>query len=223
MRHITLIDETGEVDPRRLAEVAAALQIQLDRDLLPEWGSKATIEVGTRGTVGQAWRVSLLDPARLPAGVQGVHLKDAGRPFALVAMSKRWTVAASHELLEMLVNPYGQRFVRAPSVEPGAGGRLVHYLHEVCGPCQTLSYLIGSVEVSDFVHADFHHLGATGPVDQMGRLAGPLDVPLGGFLCWLDPLDNRWRQKLPDGSVVGEPPSKPVYYQQGFAPARPGV
>lgn len=211
MRHVRLLDETAAINPRRLADVAAALQIQLDRDLRPAWGTFATILVGTRDTVGQAWRLSILNPTRLPPAVQGVHLNDADRPFALIAMSEHWTVTASHELLEMLVNPFGEKFVTAPSVEPATNGRPVQYLHEVCDPCQTLSYSIGGVEVSNFVHPDFYRLGETGPVDQMGVLAGPLDVAPGGALCWLDPVDNQWRQKRPDGSIVTVPLSESAH------------
>jgi hypothetical protein len=205
VRYITLVDETGRIDHATLAAVAAALQIQVDRDLVPEWGGEAVIGAGTRDGVGRSWRVSVLDPARVPAGLAGVHLHDAGQPFALVAISERWTVAASHEVLEMLVNPYGRRFVSGPSLEPGTRGRAVQYLHEVCGPCQTFSYVIDGVEVSDFVLAGYYQPGSAGPVDRMARLAGPFDVPTGGFLSWLDPADNRWRQLRGDGTVVAVP------------------
>lgn len=201
MQRVTLVDETATVDPGRLAAVAAALQVQLDRDLAPIWGRSATIYPGTRDTLGDAWRLSILSPARMPPGVEGVHLNGADAPFALVAMSERWTVTASHELLEMLVNPSGQNFVNAPSVEPAAKGRRAQYLHEVCDPCQGFSYLIDGVEVSDFVHANFYDIGGRFPVDQISALAGPLNVPPGGCLCWLDPLDNKWRQQRPDGSI----------------------
>lgn len=210
MPRLKLIDETGQVGPRRLAEVSAALGIQLDRDLMASWGSSATIRPGTRETLGDDWRLSILSPDRLPPMLEGVHLDDAGRPFALIAMSDRWTVTASHEMLEMIVNPFGDRFVMAPSIETAANGRSVRYLHEVCDPCQTISYLIEGVEVSNFVHSGFYHPGATGPVDQMGALAGPLAVPSGCALCWIDPVDNRWRQQQPNGSIITLPSEEPV-------------
>ena len=44
-------------------------------------------------------------------GAAGIHLDDNGQPFALIQFSDSWSLTASHEMLEMLVDPLGNRLV----------------------------------------------------------------------------------------------------------------
>ena len=39
-------------------------------------------------------------------GLVGIHLDDNGQPYALVRRTPSWTLAASHEVLEMLADPF---------------------------------------------------------------------------------------------------------------------
>jgi hypothetical protein len=67
-----------------------------------------------------------------------------------------WPVTASHELLEILVDPLGHQFRRAPDIDPASDGHLIAYLVEVGDPCEVFSYPIGDVAVSDFVTPDYY-------------------------------------------------------------------
>ena len=62
-----------------------------------------------------------------------------------------WSLTASHECLEMLTNPLGDRVIVGPS--PAAPDHQVELLVEICDPVQApaFGYRIGNVLVSDFV------------------------------------------------------------------------
>lgn len=202
-QHVVVVDETGTKSATELAQLAAALQVQADRDLGPAWGVRATVTVA--GSVAQAptsWPVRITRD--VPPGAGGVHLDHNGQPFAVVLPDGEWTVAASHELLEMLVDPRGSRLATAPSLDPGADGRLVHYLVEVGDPVETQTYSIDGVLVSDFVLRDYYHRVAQpgDEYDQLARVSRPFQVLKGGYISWLDPADGHWHQVRPDGSIV---------------------
>ena len=99
-------------------------KLELDRDVFPIWGVQAQISPShpqdpiTNGV----WPINILDKSE--AG-SGVHLNNNGIPFAEVQYdSSNWdntTVTISHELLEMLVDPYGNRFIQSPDIRSELG------------------------------------------------------------------------------------------------------
>jgi len=201
LRHIHLADETGTISAAELEAVAEALQIQVTRDLGPEWGVKAKVKVGGPGP--KTWMLKIVDPSQMPPGAGGVHLDHNGLPYAIVEPGSQWTIAASHELVEMLVDPLGQKMVTAPSIDPAAHGRPVQYLVEVGDPCEVFGYKINGITVSDFVQQDYYMPTSTQEqVDFLSKLSGPLDVPKGCYISWYDHADKKWHQKRPDGSIV---------------------
>ena len=86
-------------------------------------------------------------------GDSGYHNVDAQGPFGRVfvktatEVKQKWTVVASHELLEMLINPYANLASFVPSDETGNVG--VYYDLEVCDPVylDELSYSVKNVSV----------------------------------------------------------------------------
>lgn len=184
-----------------LDRVARALQTQVDRDLDPVWGVKARISVaeGDQPPAG-AWPIYVVDQPRTGLGV---HVDRHGRPYAEVRAGADWSLRASHELLEMLTDPDGQRFMLGRCLGSRARRRQVGYLVEVCDPCQVFHYAIDGVAVANFVTPDYYRAAA--PVgtalDFMRELRRPLEVPRGCYLSWQDPSDGHWHQKGPDGGV----------------------
>src|SRR5207244_478688 len=126
-QQIALVSKTAEIGPTELARVAAALNTQLARDFAPVWNVDAAV---TTERAKGAWPLIVTDDA--PAA--GVHIDDQGRPTAIVGYADDWALAASHELLEMCVDPHGNRLITARAVKPGQGR--VDYLVEVCDPCE---------------------------------------------------------------------------------------
>ena len=206
LRHIALVDGTAAgLPPKSLTKVAAALTKQVSNDAGPVWGVQAQVQAVTRGASAAkgAWPITVLDVLDTP-GAGGVHLDHGRHPYAQVLNGSHWTLAASHELLEMLVDPYGHRFVQGPSIDPTAGGRNVFYLVEVADPCEVFTKVVSGIVVSDFVTPEYYRVGApaAAEMDALGHLREPFEVPPGCYLSWLDPSDHRWHQKRPDGSFV---------------------
>jgi hypothetical protein len=77
------------------------------------------------------WPILVQEDINTP-GAAGVHLDKDGQPFALVQMSNSWSLTASHEMLEMLADPFGNRLV--PGQSPKSRQGRVEFLVEVCDP-----------------------------------------------------------------------------------------
>ena len=203
-RQVVLLNRSMMQIPfTQLTQVAQALQIQVDRDFGPAWGISAQVTAlaADEALPSRAWPILIVDT---PAGGLGIHLDKGTKPFAQVRATPDWSVTASHELLEMLVDPFGHRFVSAPDIDPGSDKHRVMYLMEVGDPCEVFTYTIGTTEVSDFIIPAYYDIVSSGTadVDFLGRLSGAFDVPLGCYISWIDPADRSWHQKRTNGSFA---------------------
>lgn len=126
-------------------------------------------------------------------GATGIHSSDKnGQPFALLSYDTAfvWTVTASHELLDMLADPFGNRTISGPSPNPADKGKIVNLLVEVAQPVEgeENDYEIDGVKVSDFVTPAF--FGVTKKKEShysfRGAVKEPLKIAKGGFLSWVD-------------------------------------
>jgi hypothetical protein len=200
--HLALVSTTREVTLAQLAPVAAALQKQVSRDFGPMWNIEATVDAFDKledVPVGY-WHVLLQD--ELPSGAAGSHKRDDNKqPFALVALTKNWSVFMSHEVLEMLIDPQGTLTRAGNSLKPQQGR--VEYLIEVCDPCQAsqFAYTVNSVLVSDFYTPNyFDPVKTTGTrYSFSGHIQGPREVLDGGYLSWFDPKSRHLFQLLVEG------------------------
>jgi hypothetical protein len=206
--NVAFIDQTpgGVVPVSKLQQYAAALQKQVDNDLSPAWDVRADIFIPGAGNVNPpgTWPIKIVESL---SGPSGVHLDDQGQPYAEAVNDDQLSITLSHELLEMLVDPLGSRFIQAPDLDPASVGQQVSYLVEVADPCDTYSYDIDGVPVSDFILPSFYDSSATGKVDFLGLLPRPLTVPLGCYISWFDPTDGQWYEQQADGIVIVGPPS----------------
>ena len=199
---IVLTDKTAQGVPHdQLQQIADALQQQVDNDFAPVWGMRADISAPAPGDVvpADAWPVKVVDSL---TGAGGVHLDDHGQPYAEAVNGQGLSISISHEVLEMLADPWGNRFTLGPDIDPYNPGRQVFYLVEVCDPCQASSYPIGDVQVSDFVLPAFYDPKGVAPFDRCETLAGPLPhlVPQHCYISWIDPADWKWHQQAADGT-----------------------
>lgn len=201
---IVLIDETtgSVVPPGQLQQIATAVQQQVDNDFAPVWGVRADISAPAAGdAIPTAWPLNVVDPGSLNPEESGTHLDDQGQPYAQVINGPDLSSVISHEVLEMLADPWGNRFVPGPDIDTGYPDRRVFYLVEVCDPCEKSKYPIDGVQVSDFVRPSFYDPNGVAPFDFRGTLAGPLKVPQGGYISWIDPVDWKWHKITTDGSI----------------------
>jgi len=196
-RNLALVADTNKITPSQLTKVAAALQKQATRDFGPLWNIEANVSgfAKLEDVPTDYWPVIVRDDINTP-GAGGVHEDKNGQPFALVQFSNLWTLAASHETLEMLADPFGNRLVAGKSPEHGQGR--VNFLVEVCDPCedQQFAYTVNGVTVSDFLTPNFYDPVAASSVrySYTGAVKGPRTILSGGYLSWGVLQTNEWFQ-----------------------------
>jgi hypothetical protein len=202
VERIAIISEVPALTLAELEPVVAALQRQIDEDFGPLWSVQARltpIPPGERAPPG-AWRLTIQE--ELEGGQSGFHHDEHGRPRAVIEYTPDWSLTASHELLEMLVDPLGNRILPGPS--PTGGKDEVHFLVEVCDPCQAPrhSYTIDGVTVSDFLTPAFYEVDAPPgtPCSFKGSVGSPFEVLEGGYITWQVPHSHMmWQDHWPLG------------------------
>jgi hypothetical protein len=96
-------------------KVSSALQKQATRDLAPIWEVNASVDPFDKleDVPDGVWPMIIMDDIGFP-GAAGIHLDRDGQPFALITAATeldRWALTASHEMCEMLVDPFGKKQV----------------------------------------------------------------------------------------------------------------
>src|SRR3979409_769933 len=119
IRQLALVSESQQIPDSDVLKVSAALQKQATRDLAPIWEVSATVDTfKTLEDVPQGyWPMVVMDDIGI-RGAAGIHEDRNGQPFALITASAdldTWSLTASHEALEMLVDPQGNRLVAGDS------------------------------------------------------------------------------------------------------------
>jgi hypothetical protein len=196
--HVALVSEESSITLSELTEVAAALQKQVVRDFGPLWN--VTADVSAFSDLERLpldyWPIIVKDDINSP-GAAGYHEDQHGQPFSLVQYSDDWTLTASHELLEMLGDPFGRRLVAGDSPKSDQGR--VKFLVEVADPCEAMNfaYEINGIKVSDFYTPHFFDPVAAASVrySYTGALTGPRQVLEGGYLSWFVPSLKQWWQR----------------------------
>jgi hypothetical protein len=197
LRNVALVSEVPEVPPAELTRVAAALQKQVMRDFGPIWEVQATVSpfVSLDDVPLGTWPIIIQTNIGFDAA--GIHLDKDRQPFALVQHSDSWALTASHELLEMLADPFGSRLVAGDSIKPGQGR--VEYLVEVCDPSEApeFGYTVNGILLSDFYTPRFFDPVAAPSVRYSftGAIKKPREVLRGGYISWHDPVSDHWFQQ----------------------------
>jgi len=194
----------------------AALQIQLDRDWQPAWGTTATLLFlsKTQPIPINTWPIYIMDNSDV-AGALGYHDEaNKGRPYGRVFAKTdaqygySWTVTLSHELLEMMADPFVNLTVFNQNTN--TAGTLVAY--EVGDPVEDdrYGYTINGILVSDFVFPAWFDSTATAAgtkYDQRGLLHAPFQILPGGYVSIFNVTNGSgWTSITADNVEV--PPGK---------------
>ncbi len=188
--NVALVSDVPELTIPALQDVAAALQIQVNGHFAPKWPISASIEAHSeKGTPPGFWPIRIMADIGDPSAA-GYHTDANNQPYAVIQFAPDWTVTASHELLEMVFDPFGNSLV--PAV---INGKQVQVLRELCDPCEAFTYFIHGVQVSDFLTPHYYEKQ---PVPHLhysflNKLTGPMDVATDGYLSWLD--SGEWFQE----------------------------
>jgi hypothetical protein len=169
-----------------------ALQSYVDDHVAPVWGTPAKLVKGSNFEKG-TWAMVFLDNADQVTG-RGTKLADhdltpEGLPLAKVFVSTAIlngefvSVAASHELVEMLVDPAINMMATGPH-SAGLGKSNVMYAYESADPVEELSFKVKGVPMCNFVYPTYfeaYHKPNSIQFDHMKNIARPFQILSGGY------------------------------------------
>ena len=189
------------------ARLVAAMQAYVDRYVAPVWGTPARL-VKTPGFRKGAWACVFLDDADQPGALAYHDLTPDGFPLAKVfvkttlANGDLVSVSASHELVEMLVDPAINLLSTGP--DPRAT-----YAYESADPVEALSFKVNGIPMSDFVYPSYFE-GFRKPnsvkFDQMNRVTRPFQILKGGYQIVFK--NGKWTQ------VFGSPAKQKAFARE---------
>jgi hypothetical protein len=191
----------------------AAIQVALDSNFSPAWDLPAQLvfipsDMSIPIPPG-AWNVFLLDNSDMQ-GALGYHGLDGnGLPFARafiaddLAAGASPTVTLSHEIFEMLVDPYIQLLAGDPTQ-----GQLVP-TYEVGDPVEADAngYLINGVLISDFALPSWFTVPGTvaGPFDFTNATGMAGQLAPGGYMTYYDPSQGMFVQNFGQTNITPNP------------------
>jgi hypothetical protein len=161
----------------------AAMQVFVDRHVAPVWGTPAKL-IKSKGFVKGAWAMVFLDNADQPGALAYHDLTPDGLPIAKVfvkttlANGDLVSVSASHELVEMLVDP-AINMLASGGPDPNAT-----YAYESADPVEELNFPVNGIPMSDFVYPSyFESFRKPNSVqfDQMKQVTKPFQILKGGY------------------------------------------
>jgi hypothetical protein len=160
----------------------AAMQVYIDKYIVPVWATPAKL-VKSKDFIKGAWGMVFLDDADQPGALAYHDLTPDGLPISKVFVRTTLkngdlvSVSASHELVEMLVDPAINLMTTGPDPK-------TVYAYESADPVESLSFPVNKIPMSDFVYPsyfeDFHKAGSV-KFDQMSKVTKPFEVLSGGY------------------------------------------
>jgi hypothetical protein len=176
-----------------LDALIAAMQVYIDEHVAPVWGTPAKL-IKTTGFQKGAWAMVFLDDADQPDALAYHDLTPDGLPEAKVfvkttlADHELVSVSASHELVEMLVDPAINLMTTGPDPK-------VIYAYESADPVEALSFDVEGILMSDFVYPayfeDFHKPGSV-KFDHQEKVNKPFEILSGGYQIIFK--NGKWSQ-----------------------------
>lgn len=204
---VDCINASKAAKDTEILAVVKALQKQVTEHFAPIWGLSATLNFVPKGskpsTKGHHWWLVFLDNSD-EAGALGYHdLTNTGRPIGKVFVQTdldnnlKPSVTASHELLEMLVDPDINLTAFLDD------GRIFAYEVADAVEADELGYPIDGIQMSDFVRPEwFEAFWKPGQryMDYKKHVKAPLTLAQGGYISMFDLKDisKGWQQITAD-------------------------
>ena len=158
------------------------MQEYVDAHVAPVWGTPAKL-VKTNDWKPGAWAIVFLDNADQPGALAYHDLTPDGLPVSKVFVKTTLdngdlvSVSASHELVEMLVDPAINLMTSGPNPK-------TIYAYESADPVEELNFKVKGIPMSDFVYpAYFETFRKKNSVkfDHMDRVSKPFQILKGGY------------------------------------------
>lgn len=195
-----LVDHTKRFTTPELTRAALALLAQVNRDVAPAppfgYGLSCFVHA-SQAPQPFEWQIGLFTDPDQP-GALGYHDETpSGLPLAKVFPfldpSQPWTVTASHELVETLVDPLICKVAQSP-----IDGKM--WAYEPCDAVEQDTYEINGVTVSNFVLPPYFETPRQWQklkLDHLGLVKRPLELRPGGYGQFFEP-GTGWQQVLAD-------------------------
>ena len=200
---IACVNHASDLSRADFDALVAALQVFVDDHVAPAWGTPANLVKKAEVPKG-CWGLVFLNHRKHGLGLAYHDLTHDGYPQSKVfvqtvrADGKQVSVAASHELVEMLVDPSMNLEVMKPD------GKLVHR-YEAADPVQDLEFKIDGIAMTNFVYPayfeSFHKPGSV-QFDHMKKLKKPFELHKHGYQSvrvngkWIMRFGSLAQQKL---------------------------
>lgn len=190
-----------------LDALISALQAYVDNHVSSVWGTPAKLTKSTDFVKG-AWAMIFLDTADQPGALAYHDLTPEGLPLAKVFVKTtldnhdQVSVSASHELVEMLVDPAINMMTTGPDPK-------TMYAYESADPVEALSFDVNGIPMSDFVYpAYFEKFRGPGSAqfDQMNQVQKTFQILPGGYQIIFK--SGKWSQ------VFGSPAKKKSFAEE---------
>jgi len=176
-----------------LDALIAAMQVFVDHHVAPVWATPAKL-VKSKGFLKGAWAMVFLDDADTAGALAYHDLTPDGLPESKVFVKTTLdnhdlvSVSASHELVEMLVDPAINLMTTGPDPK-------VIYAYESADPVEALSFPVNGIPMTDFVfpaYFEAFHKAGSAQFDQMKKVRKPFQILAGGYQIIFK--NGKWSQ-----------------------------
>lgn len=174
-------------------KLIAALQVYVDKYVVPVWGTPAKLVKSTDFVKG-AWAIVFLDNADAPGALAYHDLTPDGMPQSKVFVKTTLdngdlvSVSTSHELVEMLVDPAINLLTTGPDPK-------TIYAYESADPVEALTFKVNNIPMSDFVYPsyfEYFHKPGSVKFDYLGAVKKPFEILKGGYQIIFK--NGKWSQ-----------------------------
>ena len=176
-----------------LKKLISAMQEYVDKYVAPVWGTPAKL-VKSNDFIKDAWAVVFLDNADQPGALAYHDLTPSGLPLSKVFVKTTLenndlvSVSASHELVEMLVDPAINLYSTGPAPK-------TFYAYESADPVEALSFNVNGIPMSDFVYPSYFEVfrkAGSVKFDEMNKVNKPFQILPGGYQIIFK--NGKWSQ-----------------------------
>jgi hypothetical protein len=209
---ISLVNRSASISDEDMQRVVRAINRQITEDFTPYWSFGATVRL--EGAVGARMNKQSLPDMRGDAvmyvldglnkqqaeGWHDKNFRDIPCGYVYLGMCDKmndpWTMALSHEILELIGDPMSNLWVQGP--HPTSRKKVLH-MFEMCDAVQCEFYEIEGIVLSNFVLPSYFSPGTQeGRRNDFlnraykGKTLKSFGINPGGYLNVMHPKTGKW-------------------------------
>lgn len=214
MKIAVINKNVSEINYNDLQKAVSAIQHQVTEHFYPLHGVEAEIKpFRSISDVPEGFYLITIKYEIQNNELDGLHnLNEKGQPFGEIKYWKRWTYTLSHEILEMIKNPFLKEYRKAKSIFDEETENPL-FVEEVADATDGKGYEIQGVEVSNFITLNWYDLydneyyfklgTRSKPLkyDYLGILTKPRQLYEGGNVAWLSVTNEYYQAQKTKGII----------------------